>query len=161
MTNIILVYAMHRNQLPKIYCNFALQNHHLIITMLDKLKAIVGMKCPNCHKGNMFTNKSIFPLKKLQQMPEKCSCGQKMEIEPGFYYGTGYVSYGLSIALSIFNFILYYLIFGVSVQDNSLFYYLGANIAILILLMPIIIRYSRVIYLHMFVKKNSLEAKPQ
>lgn len=125
--------------------------------MASLISAVAGMKCPNCRRGFMFTNKSIFPLKKLQHMPEKCSCGQKMELEPGFYYGTGYVSYGLCIALSVFNFILFFLTYGVSVQDNSLFYFLAFNITALLILMPFIIRYSRVIYLHMFVKKNSLQ----
>lgn len=125
--------------------------------MSNAFISLLKMRCPNCRKGPMFTNKSIFPLKKLQDMPEKCSCGQKMEIEPGFYYGTGYVSYALSVGLSIINFIWFYFIFGVSVFDNSLFYYLGVNIALLLILMPWIMRYSRVIYLYMFVKKDSLK----
>lgn len=122
--------------------------------MSNALISMLKMRCPNCRKGHMFTNKSVFPLKKLQAMPEKCSCGQKMELEPGFYYGTGYVSYGLSVALSIFNFLWYYLIFGVSVLDNSLFYYLAVNTALLLILMPWLMRYSRVFYLYMFVRKR-------
>lgn len=125
------------------------------VAMPNALISILKMRCPKCRKGPMFKNKSIFPLKELQDMPEKCSCcGQKMELEPGFYYGTGYVSYALSVALSIFNFIWYYLIFGVSVQDNSLFIYLGVNIILLVVLMPWLMRYSRVLYLYMFVRKG-------
>ena len=127
--------------------------------MPSLLSAILQMKCPNCRKGHMFTHKSIFPLSKLQSMPEKCACGQKMELEYGFYVGTGYVGYALSVALSVATFIAYYIIFGVSVMDNSLFYYLAVNTIILLLLLPFIIRYSRVLYLHMFVKKDSLEGK--
>lgn len=78
-----------------------------------------------------------------------------MEIEIGFYYGTGYVSYALCVALSVFNFIWYYLIFGITWRDNSIFYYLGTTVALTILLQPWIIRYSRVLYLHMFVKYKS------
>ncbi|NDC42124.1 MAG: DUF983 domain-containing protein, partial [Chitinophagia bacterium] len=60
--------------------------------------SILKMKCPNCREGNMFSTRSIFPLKRLTDMPERCPvCGQKMELQVGFYYGTGYVSYALSV----------------------------------------------------------------
>ncbi len=115
--------------------------------------SIFGMKCPKCRKGHMFKNRSVFPLNKFMEMPERCSeCGQKMELEVGFYYGTGYVSYGLSIAVSVFNMIWYWLFFGLSFLDYSLFWYLGVNVGILILLQPWLMRYARVLYLYMFVK---------
>ncbi len=86
-------------------------------------------------------------------MPERCAeCGQKMELEIGFYYGTGYVSYGLSVALAIFNLVWYALIFGITWRDNSMFYYLGVTIATLIIFQPWIMRMSRVLYLYMFVR---------
>ena len=117
------------------------------------LPSILKMNCPNCRKGKMFINKNIFPLSHMLDMPEHCTvCGQKMEIEPGFYYGTGYVSYGLSVALFFFNLVWYWLIFGISYKDNSIFYYLIISIIIVLLLQPWIMRYSRVLYLYMFVK---------
>ncbi len=95
-------------------------------------------------------------------MPERCPvCQQKFELEVGFYYGTGYVSYGLSIALAIFNIIWYSLIFGFSWKDNSIFWYLGITVFMLILLQPFLMRYSRVLYLYMFVSYNSREVKLQ
>lgn len=117
------------------------------------LPSILKMNCPNCRKGKMFTNKSIFPFSHMLDMPNNCPvCGQKMEIEPGFYYGTGYVSYGLSVGLFFFNLVWYWLIFGISYKDNSIFYYLITSIVIVILLQPWIMRYSRVLYLYMFVR---------
>ncbi len=117
------------------------------------LPSIAKMKCPNCRVGSMYKNKGIFPLNKFMEMPERCEhCGQKMEIEVGFYYGTGYMSYALSTALSVFNLVWYWVIFGLSFSDDSLYWYLGINIAILILLQPWIMRYSRVLYLYMFVR---------
>lgn len=115
--------------------------------------SILKMKCPHCRQGHMFTNKSIFPLKQMLDMPDRCEvCGQKMELEVGFYYGTGYVSYGLSVALFFFNLIWYWLIFGISYKDNSVFYYLITSISIVVLLQPWLMRISRVLYLYMFVK---------
>lgn len=89
-------------------------------------------------------------------MPKCCKvCRQKMEIELGFYYGTGYVSYGLAVALSVAILVAYWVIFGISVLDNSLFYYLAVDIILVCLLMPWMIRYSRVIYLYFFVPYQS------
>lgn len=127
--------------------------------MADKpniLSAIAGMKCPNCRKGNMYVNKSMFPLKEMMNMPDRCPvCGQKMEIEVGFYYGTGYVSYGLSVAVAIFNIIWYAVLVGFSWKDNSVWWYLGITTGMLILLQPLLMRLSRVLYLYMFVKYRS------
>lgn len=118
-----------------------------------KFVSLVTCKCPKCRKGNMFTNKSVFPLGQVLDMPERCPvCGQKFELEVGFYYGTGYVSYALSIAVFVFNLIWYYLIFGLSFQDNSVFYYLGISIVIVLLVQPWLMRLSRSLYLSFFVK---------
>jgi uncharacterized protein (DUF983 family) len=120
------------------------------------IPSILKFKCPNCRKGDMFLNKSIFPMKDMLKMPERCAeCGQKMELELGFYYGTGYVSYGLSVAIAVFNIVWYSVLVGFSWQDNSVWWYLGITIAMLLLLQPLLMRISRVIYLYMFVKYGS------
>jgi uncharacterized protein (DUF983 family) len=117
------------------------------------LPSLLGMKCPNCRKGHMFTNKSIFPLKHMLQMPERCPvCGQKMELEVGFYYGTGYVSYALTVGIIGILFVAYWVIFGLSYKDNSIFYALGTSVAIVLLMQPWLMRISRVLYLWGFVK---------
>jgi uncharacterized protein (DUF983 family) len=119
----------------------------------SRLKSILQMKCPNCRKGDMYCNKSIFPLKDLLKMHDRCPvCGQKMELEVGFYYGTGYVSYALSVTLIAFCFIAYWLIFGLSYKDYSIYYALGSSVVLTILLQPWLMRISRVIYLNLFVK---------
>lgn len=108
----------------------------------------------------MFSSPSIFPLKNLLEMPERCTtCNQKMEIEVGFYYGTGYVSYALTIVLIAIVFLVYALLFGITYQNNSVFIALGISIVLVILLQPWLMRISRVLYLYLFVKydrkKNS------
>lgn len=116
---------------------------------VSKLK----MRCPNCHRGNLFTNKSIFPLGKMLDMPEHCPvCGQKYEIEIGFWYGTGYVSYALSVGLIAALAVIFSLTVGFSWQNNSVFYFIGIMIGAMVLLQPIIMRYSRVLYIYFFVK---------
>jgi uncharacterized protein (DUF983 family) len=117
------------------------------------LSAILGMKCPKCRRGNMFKNKSILPLNEMMKMPERCPvCGQLMDIQPGFYFGSAYVSYALCIALCAFNFIWFALLIGVSTENNSIYWYLGITVGMLILLQPWLMRMSRVLFLNMFVK---------
>jgi rRNA maturation protein Nop10 len=119
------------------------------------LASMLGMKCPACRKGYLYKNHGIFPLGEVTTMPEHCPvCGQKTEIETGFYFGTGYVSYALSVALFIFNFVWYYYIFGISFRDNSPYYYLVTSIAIVVVAQPWMMRISRVLYIYGFVKYN-------
>lgn len=119
------------------------------------LPSILKMKCPKCRRGNMFTNKHIFPLNKMMDMPKRCTtCGQRMEIEVGFYFGTYYVSYGLCVAICVINAILYQLIKGFSVKGDSIYWYMGITIAMLLILQPWLMRISRVLYLWVFVRYN-------
>lgn len=126
--------------------------------MKDKsaaLPAILKMKCPKCRKGNMFKHKGIFPIREMMDMPDRCTeCGQKMELEVGFYFGTGYVSYGLSIMIAVAGAGLFQLLHGFSVKDDSVYWYMGIIISLLILLQPWLMRISRVIYLWIFVRYN-------
>ena len=56
-------------------------------------------------------------------MPKICPVrGQPTDTEPGFYYGTGDVSYALGVALSITTFIAWFVLIGMSVNDNRFFY---------------------------------------
>jgi hypothetical protein len=86
-------------------------------------------------------------------MPEQCpECSQKMELEVGFYYGKGYVSYALTVALIAAYFAGYWMVFGMSYLDNSVYYALGGSVALALLLQPWLMRLSRVIYLYIFVR---------
>ena len=82
-------------------------------------------------------------------------CRQPTEIEVGFYYGTGYVSYALTVGLSVASFVIWYLLIGMSVDDNRFFYWLGINAVLLIVLQPYLMRLSRTIWLSFFVRYNS------
>lgn len=110
------------------------------------------MKCPNCRKGNMFTNRSIFPLGKMLEMPQRCSeCDLKYELELGFWFGTGYISYGLSVGLIIVMAVIFALTYGFNFDDNSIFIFLGLAVGIMVLLQPILMRFSRALYIRLFV----------
>jgi hypothetical protein len=88
-------------------------------------------------------------------MHEKCpACHQPTEIEVGFYYGTGYVSYALSIALLVTSFIAWKVLIGVtfSIDDNRIFYWMGFTFVLLFALQPVLMRLSRTLWLSWFVK---------
>jgi len=115
--------------------------------------SLLTMKCPRCRKGTMFNESNPWKLRKTLKMKEKCEeCGQPFELEVGFWYGTGYVSYALTIALSVASFIAWWVLIGLSTDDNRFFWWLGLNSAALIVLQPWIMRLSRVIYLYFFVR---------
>jgi len=117
------------------------------------LLSTLETKCARCRKGKMFKNGISISLKRNMEMPDNCPvCSQPLEIEVGFYYGTGYVSYALTVALSVAVFVAYWVLIGISINDNSLYYYLGVNIVVLILSMPYIMRLSRSLWLSFFVK---------
>lgn len=116
------------------------------------------MKCPRCRRGPMFNNSNPYSSLKLSRifdMPENCPvCGQKYDMEQGFWYGTGYVSYALAVAVSVATFVAWYVLIGVSINDNRVFWWLGTNTVALIVLQPWLMRLSRVIYIYFFVKYN-------
>ncbi|PSL45728.1 hypothetical protein CLV51_104435 [Chitinophaga niastensis] len=116
------------------------------------ITSILRNKCPRCRKGKLFRNENPYQLKKVLDMYDYCpECAQRTELEIGFWYGTGYVSYVLSVLFSIFTLILYWLIFGITWRDNSIFHWLIVNGIILTLAMPVLMRLSRTVYLNFYV----------
>jgi hypothetical protein len=73
-------------------------------------------------------------------------CNQDFEIEPGFYYGSMYFSYALTVLLSVVilvgcNYLL---------NDPPVWVDLSIFLGILILLSPLLFRLSRLLMLHWF-----------
>ncbi|MEO7049152.1 MAG: DUF983 domain-containing protein [Ferruginibacter sp.] len=119
------------------------------------LWSIFTMRCPRCRKGPMFKDSNAYKklsLDHIFNMYDKCpECGQRYDLEPGFWYGTGYVSYGLAVALSVATFVAWWVLIGVSTDDNRIFYWLGVNGFLLVILQPWLMRLSRAIYVYFFV----------
>ncbi|HYE53862.1 MAG TPA: DUF983 domain-containing protein, partial [Chitinophagaceae bacterium] len=96
--------------------------------------SLLQNRCPRCRQGKIFRNNTSVGLKKNLDMHKYCPvCGQPTEIEVGFYYGTGYVSYALTVALSVASFVAWFVLIGMSVDDNRFFYWLAFNAVLLIL----------------------------
>ena len=90
-------------------------------------------------------------------MHESCShCKTKYMIEPSFFYGAMYVSYGITVGVGLALFILLDVVLKQSVTITFVGIIFG-----LIILMPITARLARNIYINLFIhfdkdwKKNS------
>jgi len=114
---------------------------------------LLKCKCPRCRKGDMFSDSNPWHLKNTMKMNAECAvCGQPFNIEPGFYYGSSYVSYALTVALSVASFIAWWLIIGFSLHDNRVFYWLGFNSILLLAMQPYLMRVARTGWLAFFVR---------
>lgn len=91
------------------------------------------------------------------RMPEHCpECGQKFELQTGFYFGTGYVSYALCIGIMAVIFATCGAFHLMHLYDNSVYYVLVVNAVVLIGMQPLIQRLSRSIWIAFFVKYEPL-----
>lgn len=86
-------------------------------------------------------------------MHKNCElCGQPTEIEVGFYYGTSYVSYALTVALSVASLVAWWVLIGLSTEDNRFFIWIAVNAVLLLFLQPWLMRLSRSLWISWFVK---------
>lgn len=114
---------------------------------------LLKCKCPRCRQGDMFVNKNPWKLRSTMKMNMECqACKQPFDIEVGFYYGSGYISYALTIALSVATLVAWWVLIGFSVHDNRIFYWLGFNSLLLVLLQPYLMRVSRTGWLSFFIR---------
>ena len=111
------------------------------------LNSILTGTCPKCQEESMYVVKNPYLLKTLYKMNKTCShCHTRYEIEPSFFYGAMYVSYGVSIAFGVAFFVISYFFLQFSAKISMLILCIG-----IISLMPVIARLSRNIYINMFI----------
>ncbi len=109
--------------------------------------------CPRCREGKLFTNPNPYKLRTTMRMPEHCPvCGQAFELQTGFYFGTGYVSYFLSVIFILLTCAAWYLTIGFGFNDNRLYWYLGLAAAFLFATQPVQQRLCRSIWIACFVR---------
>ncbi|HEU4471708.1 MAG TPA: DUF983 domain-containing protein [Flavisolibacter sp.] len=116
------------------------------------LTTVFNCRCPRCREGKLFRHSLSWRFKRNMVMEEKCpACGQVTDIEVGFYYGTGYVSYVIALLITIVFFLLWFLAIGFSFSDRRFIYWITLNSLLLICLQPWLMRFSRVLWLSWFV----------
>ena len=98
-----------------------------------------------------------YDLKGFMRMKSSCdNCQTDFQREPGFYFGAAYVSYGLTVALWVAVYVAMYcfnkwgLIEYEFLKHSTKFFVTG--IVVLVLLLPVLFRLSRSLWLSWFVK---------
>lgn len=113
------------------------------------LKDTIFLKCPRCHEGDLFRGRAYSS--HIIDMPKECEkCKQPFFLEPGFYYGAMYVSYGVNVAIGLTLFVIIWAILGFSQP-----YFMKAAFASMfgtIAFVPYTLRVSRSIWLGIFFK---------
>ena len=109
------------------------------------LHALLAHKCPRCRQGDIFTYKIFKAPLKFEKTNEHCPhCGVRFEKEPGFFFGAMFVSYAINVAILMLTFFVLYYAF----NDPALWVYIVTVPTLVILLLPIIFRFSRTLYLY-------------
>ena len=111
-----------------------------------KLYSILFGACPKCHQESMYANKNPYHITETLKINNQCShCGTKYRMEPSFFYGSMYVSYGVGIAFAVAAFIVSYIFLNTSVMTSFI-----SIIATLVVFIPVIMRLSRNIWINLF-----------
>ena len=108
--------------------------------------ALLQLRCPRCHQGQLFTYPALN-ITKFARMPTACPvCGQAFEPEPGFYFGSMYITFAFNVATFLVLGVLTYFLLG----DPDTWVYVAIITGATVLLTPVILRYSRALMLYLF-----------
>ncbi|WP_323788484.1 DUF983 domain-containing protein [Psychroserpens sp.] len=111
-----------------------------------KVYSIFTGACPKCHQESMYENKNPYALSDVLKINDKCShCNTRYRLEPSFFYGSMYVSYGVGIAFAVAAFVISY-----SFLKSSLLTAFIVIVMTVIVCGPIIMRLSRNIWINLF-----------
>ena len=112
-----------------------------------KLFSILKMRCPKCNKGRFYESHP-YNLKKIGEVKKECNhCNLKYDMEPGFFQGSYYVSYGLGVALFVAIFVLKMLILPNLAYLSTLI----LMVVLLLILAPLLFALSKIIWINLFV----------
>lgn len=93
----------------------------------------------------------------ILEMNQSCSnCKLKYQIEPSFFFGSMYVSYGVGIVFSVITFLVARFVFDLGMMGCFL-----SIIGVLIVFLPIIARLSRNIWINGFVNYDKKYSNKQ
>ena len=110
------------------------------------LSAVLEGRCPRCREGKVFAYPSTR-ISKFNVMHESCEvCGLRYEVEPGFFYGSMYVSYGISVGIFLSTAFVLYFLFG----NPSVVTYIVSVLVVSALAYPFNVRLSRMVMLYVF-----------
>lgn len=103
---------------------------------MKRLWAILRQRCPVCLRGRVFH--SLLGMNKV--CPE---CGLVFEREHGYYLNSMFIAYALGFLIMVPSAIL------LAMQGVSIPFFAGFIVVEMIVLIPLVFRYARVIWLHL------------
>ena len=111
-----------------------------------KIYSIFTGTCPKCHNESMYKTKNPYVLSDVLKINDNCSkCGTRYRLEPSFFYGSMYVSYGVGIAFAVAELIISYVFLNSSLMTAFI-----AIVLTMVVFGPVIMRLSRNIWINMF-----------
>ena len=117
-----------------------------------KIYSVVNSKCPRCQEGSFFKHTFTFHPARVTQLYDHCpNCHLRYTMEPSFFFGAMYVNYGITVALSITTFTIATLLFNLIMLESF-----AAIIGVLLVLAPLNLRLSRIIWINMFVSYKEM-----
>ncbi len=120
-----------------------------------KLYSILKGLCPKCQEESMYVESNPYQLSSTLKMLDRCShCGVKYKMEPSFFYGAMYVSYGLGTAIAIAVFIISFVFCSWSLTTTFV-----AIAIVLIAMFPLVMRWSRNIWINFFIPYDPTSRK--
>ena len=104
-----------------------------------RLRAIARQRCPNCLEGKVFSG--------WIRMNDHCPlCGHEFMREQGYFQGAMYMSYALGLLLmGLLATTLLLLL-----PSHSPGMALAISIPVFLAMVPVMFRYSRIIWMHLF-----------
>jgi uncharacterized protein (DUF983 family) len=114
--------------------------------------SVMGNRCPRCRHGRLFMFKNPYRFKNGLKMHQNCPiCDQDFQIEPGFYIGALWTSFPVVVLMMA-------IMAGVSIGIFSVppEWSIIAISLILIALQPMIIRFGRSVWIHIFVRQQQI-----
>ena len=106
------------------------------------------LRCPACRQEVMFRKRGLFVYRNPLDMHGHCSrCGQKYEIEPGFWIGALWTSYPIVVVIEI-----PFLFTAIASERISIALTFGLMIVAFGVFFPLMVRLGRSVWAHVFIK---------
>jgi uncharacterized protein (DUF983 family) len=106
--------------------------------LMHRLIAVLRQRCPRCLKGHVFHS--------LVAMHETCpQCGYQFGREPGYFTGAMFASYTLAVPIL---FVIFTVLWNFFSNTWPLTFNLLVTFIVFLPFVPVIFRYSRVIWMH-------------
>lgn len=108
-------------------------------------KALLHGRCPACREGDIFKH-PVRRLTRFSEMHSQCPvCGAGFEPEPGFYFGSMFITYAFNVVIVVLAGVLFYYFL-----ELPEWVFLATVVILAVGAMPFSFRMSRTLWLYWF-----------